>query len=310
MTILYGQQLPDYSVYRNSWMLTNPASFARNYLIQAHTQTLSITSRYQWTKLADAPKTMGVQYQNILEEQHISIGGSLINDQTGAIGSTLFQGNFAYMIPLSTSRKAKQLLSIGLSAGLLQYRVHLSEITFNEAFQNNMPLDNQLAYTPNFGLGVFYYMDNIFYINAAIPQIFNPRRTLSNTDFVHQKHTHYYASIGGFIPFSNRIKQVFQLEPSIKIRYIEGLPINLEMATQFHYKNLFWLGGAYNLTDAYHLELGYILPNQFQSKNTLQIGLNYTYNANSFGNVLGNTFELNISYSWGESQILTCPTFF
>ncbi len=304
-----AQQLSDYNFYRDNWMLLNPASFSENYLFNSSTHTLGVTGRYQWTELEEAPTTIGLQYQAVLEALNIGLGATLLNDQTGAIGTTGLYGTFSYIMPLQKSRsRVTQFLSFGINARMVQYRVNFSEITFNEPNQASTAMDNHLQYYPDFGLGVFYYIDNRFYMGASMPQLLNLNTQYTRRDesFSIERQAHYYAIMGGFIPFGGR-QPTFYLEPSIWLRYVENTPISLDANLRLNFQNAFWLGAGYSISNTFHLDMGYTLQNRFSRNDWLKIGLGYTYNANTFGIELGNTFELNMTYAWGKSSRLICP---
>jgi len=308
-TPLLAQQLSDFNLYKDSWMLLNPASFSENYLFNGSTHSLGLSGRYQWIGLEEPPTTIGVQYQAVLESQNIAIGGSLINDQTGAIGTTGLYTTFSYLMPLQKYRnKTTQFLSIGLTAGMVQYRVNFSEITFNEPGTTSIPLDNQMQYYPDFGLGVFYYVDNKFYAGLSMPQLLQLSTQSATRDgsFSIERQAHYYAMIGGYLALGDKRNPIY-LEPSAWLRYVANAPISADANLRINFRNVLWVGGGYSLSHNLHLEMGYIFKNKFAGRDWLKIGFGYTYNANDFGIELGNTLELNLTYAWGESKRLFCP---
>ena len=198
VSTLFAQQLPDYEFYRNNWMLLNPASFSENYLFNGSTHTVGVTGRYQWIGLEEPPSTVGLQYQAVLEGLNIGLGGTLLNDQTGAIGTTGFYGTFSYQMPLKKRRgRVSQFLSFGLNAGMVQYRVNFSEITFAEANTASLPMDNQLQYYPDFGIGLFYYADKKFYLGLSMPQLLSLDQ--QDRGFTVERRPHFYAMIGGYL---------------------------------------------------------------------------------------------------------------
>ena len=211
----------------------------------------------------------------MLEALNIGLGATLLNDQTGAIGTTGFYGTFSYIMPLQKYRnRVTQFLSFGLNAGLVQYRVNFSEITFNEPSQASIPADNQLQYYPDFGLGVFYYIDNRFYMGASMPQLLNLNTQYSSREggFSVERQAHYYAMMGGFIPFGGR-QATFYLEPSVWLRYVENTPISLDANLRLNFQNAFWLGVGYSISNNLHVDMGYTFQDRFSGNDWLKIGL-------------------------------------
>lgn len=306
---LFAQQLPNYSFYKNNWLLLNPATFSENYLFNGNTNTLGLTGRYQWTGLENPPNTFGVSYQSVLEGMNIGIGGTLTHDQTGAISTTSFHGTFSYLIPLQKKRsKITQLLSFGLSAGMVHYQVDFSRITFTEPSLATMSMNNQTQQYPDFGIGLFYYADNKFYLGLSMPQLFDFSNQTSTTDgdFMIERRPHFYGLIGGYLPFGGN-NPSFYLEPSIWVRHVSNTPLSVDGNLRLNYRNLFWIGAGYSLSNSLNAEIGYTFKDRFSIGDYLKIGLGYSFNASEYGVELGNTFELTASYAWGKSRRLVCP---
>lgn len=302
---LFAQQLPDYEFYRDNWMMLNPASFSDNYLFNGVTHTVGVTGRYQWIGLDEPPRTIGLQYQAVLEGLNIGLGGTLLNDQTGAIGTTGFYGTFSYLMPLKKKRsRVTQFLSVGMNAGMVQYRVNFSEINFAEPSTANLPMSNQQQYYPDFGIGLFYYADNKFYLGLSVPQLLNINQ--ESNGFAIERQAHFYAMMGGFLGFGGKNARFF-IEPSVWLRRVPEVPLSLDSNLRLNFQNVFWLGAGYSLSNALHADLGYTFRDRFTIGDFMKIGVGYAFNAKEYGIELGNTFELNISYAWGKSDRLICP---
>ena len=83
----------------------------------------------------------------------LQAGGFLVNDQTGPTG---FTGAYGRIAGIVTDDPTYGGLSIGLSAGMVQYRVKSSDIILRDANDQLGTVDqNQLF--PDVGLGVFFY---------------------------------------------------------------------------------------------------------------------------------------------------------
>jgi type IX secretion system PorP/SprF family membrane protein len=296
----FAQQRSAYNLYRENWLALNPAAFSEDFLIQSRTKVLSATGRYQWLGLEESPQTIGLQYQQVLEEHHLAIGGSLVNDQTGAIGSTELFANIAYQLMLDAS--GNQFLSLGLGTGVVQYRVDYSEITFQQE-TGNIPTGGLSVYYPDFSLGIFYYLDNTVYAGLSIPQVFQLGMDGENA-MSPDRVPHYMGVVGGFIPMRTG-RRFSYLEPSLMLRAVAGLPINIEANMRYNHQNVFWLGAGYNTAAGINAEVGYYF--QWQKERLIRLGFGYTVRTDAVSQALGNTFELNATYSWGESGLVRCP---
>ncbi len=299
---LIAQQRSTYNLYRENWMLLNPASFSEAYLINSQTQTFSATGRYQWSELENSPATVGLQFQKVLEEKNLAFGGSLQNDQTGAIGTTELHINSSYQLKIYG--RQTQFISMGLNAGMVQYRVRFSEIEFSEPGAS-IPSENLQHYYPDFGIGAFYYLDNKIFAGFSIPQIFDLNTGLVG-DFKTESVPHYLGMVGGFIPLRKWGKFSF-LEPSAMIKKVSGIPVNFDLNLRYNHHNQLWIGLGYNNASGAHLETGFYIPNKWQSDAGLKIGMGYTLRTDALRQALGNTFELNVAWSWGQSTVIRCP---
>lgn len=296
---MMAQQRSTYNLYRENWMLINPAAFSEDYLIQAKKHIVSATGRYQWTGLEEPLKTIGVQYQQVLEDHHLAIGTSLLNDQTGAIGNTEFFLNTSYQLIFDASKK--QFLSLGLGAGVVQYRIDYSDILFQQ--ESSVLTGTQTLYYPDFSLGIFYYLDNTFFAGLSVPQVFNLSTTGENA-LTSERVPHFMGMAGGYIPVHTSHRFSY-LEPSIMVKAVAGLPVNLDINLRYNFQNVFWLGVGYNTAAGIHIETGYFLGRQ--NDQLLRLGAGYTVRTDAISQVLGNTFEVNTTYSWGKSDIIQCP---
>jgi len=60
------------------------------------------------------------------------------------------------------------------------------------------------------------------------------------------------------------------------------------------------MGLGYSTSRNLHLEMGMILNQLLHLQDAvLRIGYGFDYNIAAYGNVLGTTYELNVSYAWG-----------
>ncbi len=119
---LGAQLLTPYTLYRDQWGVVNPASISNNYTVDEYVFSVAATDRHQWLgngfNWDYSPNTQVLNFEGILENDNIVIGGHLMQDRTGALSTLGAYGRFAYMIPLD--RLGRQALSVGLAMGLVQ----------------------------------------------------------------------------------------------------------------------------------------------------------------------------------------------
>ncbi len=315
---LSAQQLPLFTQYRDSWMQLNPATPYNGYINYEHTIAFGISHRQQWfdADLEGAPITSLAQFQFVSEKLNFHTGGYILNDQTGDIGTTGVYGNFAYQLILGKGR-IDQTLSIGLNAGLVQYRVDIPEGI--RASNGVGDAFSETILYPDFGLGVFYNYDERFYAGLSIPQVIGLDLNLRNENdpnnsFSLKQVRHYYALIGAYIDFDFFESESSFLEPSIWFRYVEGVPFSIDVNLRYKPSDYFWVGAGIgsasihaNVQDVelfdprkkvLHLEAGVLLPELFQQEGNLKIGFGYDVQLSEFLVNFGNSMEVHVIYSW------------
>lgn len=303
-SLTIAQQRSTHDLHRENWQLINPASFSTEYLLQGKTQNITATGRYQWSALEEPPTTIGLQYQNVVESKKIAFGGSLLNDQTGAISNTELRLNGAYQLQFESHKS--QFLSIGLAAAMVQYRVNFDEIIFSEPTAT-VSMGNQTKIYPDFSFGAFYYLDKTVYAGISVPQLFSLNTGMPD-DFVAEREPYIFGTLGGFILFGKTTIKNY-LEPSVLVKYAADLPVNLDFFLRYSHQNRFWLGSGYNTVGALNLQAGFWQPFSDSHDGQLKIGFGYTYRMDSLSGALGHTFELILGYAWGQSDWIDCPKF-
>ena len=327
-----AQQLPLFTQYRDSWTQINPAALSNNYINYENTYIAGISHRQQWVDpdIIGAPTTSLAQFQYVSSDYNFITGGYILNDQTGDIGSTGVYGNFAYQIPIGRGR-VDQTLSVGLSGGLVQYRVDIAP-SLLASVGSGFNFSETIIY-PDFGLGLYYLYDEKFYAGVSVPQLFGLDLTLRdaedpNNSFPLTKVRHFYAVIGGYFDFDFFESESSFFEPSLWIRYVENVPLSIDFNVRYKPSDYFWLGAGYGsgtissnvreqqkfeqqqqqqsllnqaldpLKKVLHLEAGVVIPDFLEDESHLKIGFGYDIQLSEFLVNFGNSFEVHAIYSW------------
>ena len=244
--------------------------------------------------LEDAPQTQTIAATYMAESQPILLGGQLLNDKTGAIGLTGVYGQFAYRLQMNR----KHFLSLGINAGLVQYRVKVSEIRLLET---NDILSNQdgMRLFPDFGIGLFYQFDDKFYGGVSVPQTFGLTNTFGTDNQRYQltRARHFYALAGANFYVNEEKTSYFALSSWAK--YLTNAPFTLDVNAKYFFQDVFWLGIGAGSTNLAHLEFGLIIGNGIgYLDGRLTIGFGYDFALNTQAQLLGNTMELSLRYSF------------
>lgn len=294
-TSLNAQQLPTFINYSNNWSALNPAAVSPDFLVNDfYRLSLQATYRQQWVGVEDAPQTQNFAGTWMPENHPILIGGQLLNDKTGAIGLTGAYGQFAYRLQMNR----KHFVSVGLSAGLVQYRVKVSEIKLLEK-NDILAAQDGNKIVPDFGLGLFYQYDDWFYAGVSVPQTFGITNVFASDNRRYQltRARHYYALAGANIYLNKDKTSYFALSSWAK--YLPNAPFTLDLNAKYYFQDIFWLGIGSGTTDLAHFEVGFIVGNGIgYLDGRLSLGFGYDFALSSKAQLLGNTMELTVRYSF------------
>ncbi len=244
-----AQQLPQYSNYMVNDYVMNPAIGGTNNYVEGKSN-----NRYQWIGITDAPRTYILSVNAPTKNLKMGLGGTLFTDIVGPTRRTGFYLSYAYHIQVAEKVK----VSMGISAGLLQFMLDGSKITLHDP--GDMVISNglQSVLIPDFGAGIYVYStDHKWYAGASVPQILQNRlKFFDNTTTVLSRlATHYYASAG----YKFNVGENFKIEPSTCIKFVNPAPLQFDLGVRGIYKDKFWLGGAFRYLDAVSAMVGYVM---------------------------------------------------
>lgn len=304
-SFLEAQQLPLYNIYRDHWNILNPAAVSNNYLINEWEQSIGVSYRHQWLGIEGAPATGVANWEWVRDDLNSVFGGHIINDRTGEISQTGVYGQYAYKIEFGG--RADQSVTIGLSAGLVQYRANLSEIQFFDAQEESVTDDNLLH--PDFGLGVFYHFEDRYYAGISMPQIIglNTRFVTPDRDFNIDRVQHLYAVVGGYFQVTWFGNETSFVEPSMWVKYAPNAPLNIDLNARYQISELIWVGTGVGTgfgidqSLAMHFETGLILGEQSNIMNgQFKVGMGFDLPiSGGYGADFKSAIEINMIYSFG-----------
>lgn len=222
-----------------------------------------------------------------------------MNDQTGPTG---FTGVYARIGAVISGDPEYSGLAIALSGGMVQYRVNADEFNLRDP-NDVVGMTSQTELFPDVGAGIYFYqmlsgaMDgDMFYAGLSVPQVAGIDLTFKNDDgeFAVQRLQHFYGMVGLYHFFRN---DGF-LEPSLWVKYVDGAPVNADLNLRYQTPNSIWIGTGVSTAGNFHFEAGFNLGDNVGLYNNVKIGYGYDYSFSSFGPTVGDTHELQISYSF------------
>jgi type IX secretion system PorP/SprF family membrane protein len=249
MATIDAQQLPIYSNYTINNYILNPAAGGVNPYFEGFSD-----NRYQWSGITDAPRTYILSVDGPTKSLNVGLGGMVFTDIVGPTRRTGFYLSYAYHFKV----QEKINVSLGLSAGLLQFMVDASKITLRDL--NDVVISNgvQSMLTPDFGAGIYAYStDKKWYAGASIPQLFENRVSFAETttSATSKLATHFYVTGG----YKYDLNNDFKLEPTLMINYVKPAPIQFDLDIRAIYQEKMWVGVGYRYLDAVSIKIGYIM---------------------------------------------------
>ena len=157
--------LPIYTDYlTDNYYLINPSMAG-----VANCSKVRLTARQQWFGHEDAPKLLTLSINGRIGETQSALGGILYTDKNGYHSQTGAYVTYAHHLMFSRNEVDLNMLSFGLSAGFIQYK--LDETTF--LFDGPDPIidgivQNATNFNIDFGLS-YHYLD--YYAHATVKNV-------------------------------------------------------------------------------------------------------------------------------------------
>lgn len=276
-----AQQLPVFTQYIFNKYVFNPA-------VTGTEDNFSATAnyRYQWQGITDAPRTYILSLHGPHKFKNFGLGGALYTDVTGPTSKTGMYLSYAYHIRVANETK----LSLGLSGGLMQYRVDGTKI--NLANPGDLTLANTLMtrMVPDFGFGAYLY-NKKFFCGLSVPQFIQARLDFSDdgTQTLSNLTSHFYLNTG----YTFQVNREFSLEPSMMMRYVSPIIPQFDVAAKGIYKKNYFIGVMGRTQTGLSVLAG------FQSTNG-KFNFGYAYDVNTVG---------ISAYSTGSHELMVKATF-
>ncbi len=230
---LKSQQLPHFTQFMFNDYVLNPAVAGTKDYYQVRSN-----SRFQWAGIVDAPQTISLSLNGPHSSRPMGFGGYLYNDVTGPTSRTGLYGTYAYNILI----KGEVRLSMGLSFGIMQNKIDGTEITLHDPDDLAMQGGITSTVVPDASVGFYFYAPD-WYAGFSAFQLFSNKLK-----------SHFYL-LGGY---RYDINDQFSIEPSLIIKAMSPVPIQIDLNAKVTYQEMVWLGLSYRSRDAASILLGYI----------------------------------------------------
>jgi type IX secretion system PorP/SprF family membrane protein len=285
---LKAQQEPMYSQYMFNMMHINPA-YAGNRAVD----NITLLYRKQWVGIDNAPQTGSVSWDRRADESNVGYGLQLYYDQLGIEKTTGFQAFYSYRIAFENA-----FLSLGLSAGLLNYRADYSQVTTIDPGDPRFQKDVN-GWLPTIGFGLLYGTDT-WYAGFSIPALLHTK--IDATNYLNQKNmganNHYFLT-GGYV-FS--VSDYVKIKPSLLLKAVKGAPLECDFNVNGWFYDVIGLGVSYRTGDAL------VGMAEIQLSPRLRLGYAYDYTISNLNVFSKGTHEIMLRYEFDklkEQRILS-----
>lgn len=307
--------LPIYTDYlTDNYYLLHPSMAGA-----ANCAKLRLTARQQWFGQDDAPKLLTMSVNSRIGDTPSAIGGILFTDKNGYHSQSGAYFTYAHHLMFSRSEVDLNMLSFGLSAGFLQYK--LDETTF--LFDGPDPIIDGIVqsatdFNIDFGFS-YHYLD--FYAHGTIKNVLK-NAGVNNDIEITSNLRRYLLSIGGVL---GKLGSTWSYEPSLMFQHKDGtkessIDLNTKVYKQMEFGSL-WGGLSYrtSLDGAEFLTASGSIDSQRLQQITPIVGVNlkefmfaytYTYQTNSLVFTNGGFHQFTLGYNFNcrrEAYDCKCP---
>ena len=306
--------LPIYTDYlTDNYYLIHPSMAGA-----ANCSKVRLTARQQWFGQEDAPKLLTMSINGRIGESQSGVGGILFTDKNGYHSQTGAYATYAHHLMFSRSEADLNMLSFGLSAGFIQYK--LDETSF--LFDGPDPIiDGIVQNETNFNIDLgfsYHFLD--FYAHATIKNVL--KNSGINKDVNITSNLRRYLVSTGYV--FGKYGSEWSYEPSIMFQYRDGtkeasIDVNAKVYKNVEFGKI-WSGLSYrNSFDGAEYTQSGTVNSQRLNQITPILGVNYkefmfaynyTYQSNSVVFTNGGFHQLTLGYNFNckrERYDCNCP---
>ena len=307
--------LPIYSDYlTDNYYLIHPSMAG-----VANCNKVRLTGRQQWFGQENAPSLQTLSINGRIVDSQSGVGAIVFNDQNGYHSQTGAYLTYAHHLMFSRNTIDLNMLSFGLSAGMIQYK--LDETAFVE-FDPIIAGIEQSATDFNVDFGFSYHFIN-FYAHATIKNLLkNEGVNINEQGVSYDNLTTYLFSVGNVF---SKFGSDWSFEPSVLFAYKDAtqesfIDANFKAYRDFEFGSVF-AGISYrrSFDGAEYIDgnsissqkLQYFTPLLGIEYNNFMFAYTYSYQANSVVLDNGGYHQLTLGFNFGcrkEKYDCECPS--
>ena len=279
-----AQQDAQYTQYMYNMSIINPG-----YATDSGTMSFGALYRAQWVGSVGGPTT-GTFFAHSPLAKNVEAGLSIVHDEIGDVvkESGVF-ADFAYVLKINETNK----ISFGLKAGATFFSTNFNGFVYSD----NLPdaaFENNLSKTfPNIGVGTFYFGEN-YYLGLSSPNLLaNKHLEREQGVVMNGVETIHYFLTGGYV---FNLNDNLKFKPAFMARSASGVPLALDITSNFLINNKVEFGVGYRVGDAVSG-----LAN-FRVTRDIRVGYAYDYTLSNLGRFNSGSHEIMILFDISKNK--------
>lgn len=311
---VFAQQKPHYTQYVLNQIIVNPAVTG----IENYTD-LKVSHRHQWVGIQDAPVTSylslhgpigktdyrktatsfdlkgenprGKRYweEYTAPAPHHGIGLQVINDVTGPLSNFSMYGTYAYHMALSSRTS----LSAGFGAGFNRISLDADKLDFGDVVADPAVYTTGVLNKMRFDMMAGLYVYSADYFLGVSAQQVVPQKIDFSNGYIRPREGRTVPHLFGTAGYRFSLGDNFNLIPSVMVKYVDPLPVQVEGNMKLQYLDRIWIGGSYRHKDGYAGMMGLNVSNIFH------IGYAFDYTTSRLNNFSKGTHEILLGFVIG-----------
>ncbi len=277
-----AQQVPHYSQFWFNDFVISPAFAGTKPYYQAKSN-----NRYQWVGINDAPKTFILSAFGPEKEKDMGYGAQLFSDVTGPTSRLGFYGSYAYNLKIKDDIR----LSMGISLGLLQYKIDGSQIVLHDDNDASLGDEVYAEFVPDADFGIMVYTDK-WHGGIVAKQLFNYSLNFDDVDAlgINTLKTHFFAHGAYRYDFN----EDWATEPFVLLKYMHPTPLQVDLGLRTIWKKMIWIGASWRSADAIAIMIGYEYEEQ------ISFGYSYDITTSNLRTASSGTHEIMIGFKFSK----------
>lgn len=224
----YGQQLPLSENY-----FVDRYSLSSAYAGNSENKNLVLSYRRDWSGIDNAPRTLRIGYHDGFKT-NAGLGARIILDKFGIFQSFYGMATYSYRLKLAEN----QHLFFALSAGIHQNTINFSRFYNDPGFTSDPAMINKdvksaIRLVSDFSV---VYTYGSFHAGLLLSDVSYSDAKYSNVQVKYSPFIHYQLHTSYTIP----VNDTWEITPMAIVRGGKNVPLLIEVASQFKYKNRIW----------------------------------------------------------------------